>query len=101
MPELFFSICPNLKVQEATLTDPLLLLRCPVMSDSVTPWSVACHAPLSMEMLQARIQEWVAMPCSRGIVPTQGLNPGLPHCSRILYHLMPGLELLALKALEI
>ena len=25
----------------------------------------------------------------QGIFPTQGLNPGLPHCRRILYHLEP------------
>ena len=28
-----------------------------VMSDSVTPWTVACQAPLSMGILQARILE--------------------------------------------
>ena len=27
------------------------------------------------------------MPSSRGIFPTQGSNPGLPHCWQILYHL--------------
>ena len=27
------------------------------------------------------------MPLYRGIFPTQGLNPGLPHCRRILYQL--------------
>ena len=27
------------------------------------------------------------MPCIQGIFPTQGLNPGLPHCRRILYQL--------------
>ena len=32
----------------------------------VTPWTVACQAPLSMGILQARIPEWVAMPSSRG-----------------------------------
>ena len=32
----------------------------------VTPWTVACQAPLSMGILQARILEWVAMPSSRG-----------------------------------
>ena len=32
----------------------------------VIPWTVACQAPLSMEILQARILEWVAMPSSRG-----------------------------------
>ena len=31
-----------------------------------TPWTVACQALLSMEILQARIMEWVAMPSSRG-----------------------------------
>ena len=33
---------------------------------SATPWTVAHLAPLSMEILQARILEWVAMPSSRG-----------------------------------
>ena len=36
---------------------------------------------------QARILEWVAVPFSRGIFPTQGLNPGLLHCRQILYQL--------------
>ena len=39
------------------------------------------------EILQARILEWVAFPFSRGIFPTQGSNPGLPHCRRLLYQL--------------
>ena len=30
-------------------------------------------------ILQARILEWVAIPFSRGIFPTQGLNLGLLH----------------------
>ena len=37
-----------------------------VVSNSVTLWTVALQAPLSMEILQARILEWVAMPSSRG-----------------------------------
>ena len=36
-------------------------------------------------ILQARILEWVAIPFSRGIFLTQGLNPGLPRCRQILY----------------
>ena len=37
------------------------------MSDSsATLWTVACQAPLSMGILQARILEWVAVPSSRG-----------------------------------
>ena len=37
-----------------------------VVSDSVTPWTVARQAPLSMWILQARILEWVAMSSSKG-----------------------------------
>ena len=37
-----------------------------VMSDSATPWTVAHQAPLLMEILQARILEWVAVPFSKG-----------------------------------
>ena len=37
-----------------------------VVSDSLRPlWTVAHQAPQSMEILQARILEWVAMPSSR------------------------------------
>ena len=38
-------------------------------------------------ILQARILEWVTVPFSRGIFPTQGSNPGLPHCRQILDYL--------------
>ena len=31
----------------------------------VTPWTVACQAPLSMGILQARILKWVAISFSR------------------------------------
>ena len=37
-------------------------------------------------ILQAKILEWVDFPFSRGILPTQGSNPGL-YCRRILYQL--------------
>ena len=36
---------------------------CPTLS---TPWTAAHQAPLPMGILQARVMEWVAMPCSRG-----------------------------------
>ena len=36
---------------------------------------------------QTRILEWVSIPFSRGILPTQGLNLGLPHCGQIPYYL--------------
>ena len=38
-------------------------------------------------ILQARILEWVTVPLLQGIFPTQGSNPGLPHCRWILYYL--------------
>ena len=53
-----------------------------LISHSVTSDSLRPHG-----ILQARILEWVAVPFSRGIFPTQGSNPGLPHCRWILYKL--------------
>ena len=52
---------------------------CPTLCDHM---GYAVH-----EILQARILEWVALSLLEGIFPTQGRNPGLPHCRRILYHL--------------
>ena len=37
-------------------------------------------------ILQARILEW-GLSLLQGIFPTQGSNPGLPHCGQILYQL--------------
>ena len=51
----------------------------------VTPWTVAHQASLSVGILQARILEWGCHPLLQGIFPTQGSNPGLPHCRWILY----------------
>ena len=39
-------------------------------------------------ILQARILEWVPVPFSDGIFPTQGWNPGLPHCRWIIYQVI-------------
>ena len=51
--------------------------------------AVDCSPPGSSVhgILQARILEWLAIPCYRGIVPNQGSNPGLAHREKILYHL--------------
>ena len=38
-------------------------------------------------ILQTRILEWVAISLLQRIFPTQGSNPGLKHCTQILYHL--------------
>ena len=50
---------------------------------------MGCSLPVSSvhEILQTGILEWVAMSFSKGIFPTQGLNPGVLHCRQILYHL--------------
>ena len=48
------------------ITSGTCMLSHSVMSDSVTPWSVACQAPLSTGILQARMLEWISMPSSRG-----------------------------------
>ena len=61
-----------------------LSLRCVQLF--VTPWTVAYQAPLSMGFF--RQQYWSGVPFpSAGIFPTQGSNPGLPHCRQILYRL--------------
>ena len=68
-------------------------LRCILLI--VTTWTVAHQFIQSMEILQPRTLEWVAMSHSGGgggggvvvVIPTQGLNPGFPHCRQILYHL--------------
>ena len=43
--------------------------------------------PMDCGIFQATVLEWVAFSFSQGIFPTQGLNPSLPHCRRILYQL--------------
>ena len=51
-----------------------------------TPWPIAHQAPPSMGFY--RQQYWNGLPFPfQGIFPTQGLNLGLPHCRKMLYHL--------------
>ena len=48
-----------------------------VMSDSVTPWNVACQAPLSMEF--SRQGYWSGLPLpSPGSLPNPGIEPWSP-----------------------
>ena len=57
-----------------------------VLSDSETPWTVACQALLSMGF--SKQEYWSGLPFpSPGIflLPTQGLNLCLPHCRQILF----------------
>ena len=59
----------------------------PIVSDSLQlHGTVACQAPLSMEF--SRQEYWSG--CHfllQRIFPTQGVNPGLPHCRQRLYYL--------------
>ena len=52
----------------------LVAKSCPTL---VTPWTVACQAPLSMGILQVRILEWVAISFSREL-PDLGIEPNSP-----------------------
>ena len=52
-------------------------------SVKVTQWCLALCDPMDYTVygiLEARILEWVALSLLQGIFPTQGSNPGLPHC---------------------
>ena len=51
-----------------------------------TPWTVAYQAPLSMDFPGNS----TGVDCHfllQRIFPTQGSNPGFPHCRQVLYHL--------------
>ena len=50
------------------------------------PVGVACQAPLSGDSLNTGVG---SISLLQGIFPTQGWNPGLPHCRWILYCLSP------------
>ena len=57
-----------------------------VVSNSATPWTVACQAPLSMGF--SRQEYWSGLPSpSPGDLPYPGIDPGLPHCRQTLYPL--------------
>ena len=51
-----------------------------------TPWTAALQAPLSLE-IPGKHTGVGSHSLLQGIIPTQGLNPGLLHCRQILYHL--------------
>ena len=65
-PILFFSVNTfNLMVGCLCSTDCAVLSHS-VLYNSATQWTVACQAPLSTRILQARILEWVALSSCRG-----------------------------------
>ena len=63
------------------------MFSCSVMSNSfATPWTVAHQAPLSMGFSRQEYCSGLPFLLQR-IFPTQGSNPGLSYCRRILYQL--------------
>ena len=61
----------------------LVAKSCPTL---VTPWTVACQAPLSMGFF--RQEYWSGLPFpSSGDLPTQESNSALLYCRDILYRL--------------
>ena len=66
-----------------TLRLCLVTQSCPIL---VTPWTVACQAPLSMGF--SRQEYWSGLPFSSpGLFPTQGSNLVLLHRRQALYQL--------------
>ena len=65
----------GLKASKRHTESPMCVLIHSVMSNSVTLWTVAHQAPLSMRILQPRILECVAMPSSWG--SSQPRSPAL------------------------
>ena len=62
-------------------------VSCSIVSDSVTQWTVACQAPLSMGFSRQGCRSGYTNSLLQGIFWTQGLNSGLLRCRQILYHL--------------
>ena len=60
------------------------VLSCSVMSDSLRPHGMYPARLLSMGIPQARVLGGLPHALLQGICPTQGSNPGLPHCRQIL-----------------
>ena len=71
---------------------------CSVVSDSVTPWTVACQAPPSVGF--SRQEYWSGLPFpSPGDIPDPGIKPGSPAVQALLLSELPGkLQALVFKA---
>ena len=50
-------------------------VNCAVMSNSATPWTVACQAPLSVEFARQEYWSGLAFP-SPGDLSNPGIKPG-------------------------
>ena len=53
------------------------MCACSVVSDSPTPWTIACHAPLSMRF--SKQEHWSGLPClPPGDLPNPRMEPASP-----------------------
>ena len=77
-------IAYNSSEEETIFNESEVAQSCPTLCDPED-----CSLPGSSVhgVLQAIILEWVAISFSMGMFPTQGSNPGLPHCRQTLYPL--------------
>ena len=57
-----------------------------VLNSFVNPWTVASQASLSMGFSKQEYRSGLPFPPS-GDLPNPGIEPGLPHCRRIIYWL--------------
>ena len=81
----FFMDLSNCEIRDKSVVSSAFSCKnCESESRSVLSNSLQPHGPYSSWNSLVRILEWVVLPFSRGIFPTQGSNPGLPHCRQIL-----------------
>ena len=79
---LFSLLCISLTFHNKKLEIYIYLIRsdqisCSVVSNSVTPWTVARQAPLSMRL--CRQKYWSGLPCTPpGNLPNPGIKPRSP-----------------------
>ena len=83
--------CAHTHTHEETCPDTHIQSVCESLSQVrlfVTPWTVACQTPLSVHGDSPGKHPGAGCHAFlQGIFPTQGMNPGLPHCRSILFHL--------------
>ena len=82
---VFFCVCMYIYIHYLSMRC-CAVLSCAVMANSL--WTHGLQpARLSLSMGFSRQEYCSGLPCPplQGIFLTQGLNPGLPHCRRILY----------------
>ena len=75
-------------IQYRVLVQKVMLIfsRSAVSDSFVTPWTLACQAPLSREFCGQ--EYWSGLPFpSPEALPDPGIKPDLLHCRQSLYHL--------------